>query len=76
MNIRLRCLDRERAEHDEVRQGLTAGTLQHELDHLDGTLFVDRVTDRSTLRTRGQFERFHHDAFTERARRLVERVGS
>jgi peptide deformylase len=76
VNIRLRYLDRQGAEHDEVRRGLTAGTFQHELDHLDGTLFVDRVADPRTLTTWDQFERFHRDDFVERARRLVERVGS
>jgi peptide deformylase len=76
VNIRLRYLDRDGGEHDEARRGLTAGTFQHELDHLDGTLFVDRVTDPRTLTTWDQFERFHQDAFVERARRLVERVGS
>jgi peptide deformylase len=76
VNIRLRYLDREGAPHDEVRRGLTAGTFQHELDHLDGTLFVDRVTDPRTLTTWAEFDRFHRDAFVERARRLVERVGS
>ena len=76
MNIRVRYLDREGAEHDEVRRGLTAGTFQHELDHLDGTLFLDRVSDRSTLSTWEQFERFHREEFMERARRIVERTGS
>jgi peptide deformylase len=76
MTIRLRYLDRDGAEHEEVRRGLTAGTFQHELDHLDGVLFVDRVTDPKTLTTWAEFERFHRDAFVERARRIVERVGS
>jgi len=76
VTIRLRYLDRDGAEHEEVKRGLTAGTFQHELDHLDGTLFVDRVTDPRTLTTWEQFERFHRDAFVERARELVERVGS
>jgi peptide deformylase len=76
VNVRLRYLDREGAQHEEVKRGLTAGTFQHELDHLDGTLFVDRVTDPTTLTTWEQFERFHRDAFVERARELVERVGS
>lgn len=30
--------------------GLVARALQHEVDHLDGRLFVDRVNDRSQLR--------------------------
>ena len=37
VRIRVRRLDRDGAEHDETRLGLTAGTFQHELDHLDGT---------------------------------------
>jgi peptide deformylase len=76
MNVRLRYVDREGVEHEEVRRGLTAGTFQHELDHLDGILFVDRIEDPRTLTTWAEFERFHREAFVERARRLVERVGS
>ncbi len=76
VNVRLRYTDREGAEHEEVRRGLTAGTFQHELDHLDGVLFVDRVSDPATLTTWDGFERFHREAFEERAHRLVERVGS
>ncbi len=30
--------------------GYTARVLQHEIDHLDGILFTDRVEDKSTLR--------------------------
>ena len=76
MAIRVRYLDREGVEHDEVRRGLTAGTFQHELDHLDGALFVDRVTDPATLSTWRQFERFHRAEFERRARAIVERTGS
>jgi peptide deformylase len=73
--IRLRYLDRDGGEHDEVRRGLTAGTFQHEVDHLDGILFVDRADPR-TLATWEQFERFGREEFERRARELVERVGS
>ena len=76
MNVRLRYLDRDGVEREEVRRGLTAGTFQHELDHLDGTLFLDRVTDPATLTTWDLFDRFHREAFAERARRIVERAGS
>jgi peptide deformylase len=76
MTIRLHYLDREGGEHEEVRRGLTAGTFQHELDHLDGTLFLDRVSDPSTLSTWDQFERFQRDDFERRARAIVERTGS
>jgi peptide deformylase len=76
MAIRVRYLDREGGEHEEERRGLTAGTFQHELDHLDGTLFVDRVTDPATLSTWEQFERFRREEFERRARAIVERTGS
>jgi peptide deformylase len=76
MAIRVRYLDREGGEHEEERRGLTAGTFQHELDHLDGTLFVDRVTDPATLSTWEQFERFGREEFERRARAIVERTGS
>ena len=76
VNIRVRYLDRDGVEHDEVKRGLTAATWQHECDHLDGVLFVDRVTDTSTLTTWESFEAFHRDAFVERITAFVERVGS
>ncbi len=76
VNIRVQWLDRNGHEHDEIKRGLTAGTFQHECDHLDGLLFLDRVTDTTTLTTWEQFERFHRDAFVERITKFVERVGS
>ena len=76
VNVRVRYLDRDGHEHDEVKRGLTAGTFQHECDHLDGRLFLDRVADTTTLTTWAQFERFHRDAFVARITEFVERVGS
>ncbi len=76
VNIRVRWWDRDGEEHDEVRRGLTAGTFQHERDHLDGVLFLDRVEDTRSLTTWAQFERFHRAAFIERITEFVQRVGS
>ena len=76
VNVRVRYLDRDGGEHDEVVRGLTAGTWQHECDHLDGVLFVDRVADPTTLTTWAEYEQFHRDAFVERITAFVERVGS
>jgi peptide deformylase len=36
-------LDRSGTEHRREGQGLLARAFQHEMDHLDGTLFVDRL---------------------------------
>ena len=48
-------------------EGLAAGTLQHELDHLDGTLFVDRVSAPDTLCSWASYERFYAQAFAAEA---------
>jgi peptide deformylase len=74
--VRVRYVDRDGEPHEEVRRGLTAGTFQHEVDHLDGILFLDRVRDPATFSTWEQFDRHHRAAFEARARALVERVGS
>jgi peptide deformylase len=38
-----------------------AELLQHEIDHLDGVLAIDRVSDLRTIVTRGEFERRYRD---------------
>jgi peptide deformylase len=39
----LKGLDREGQEHTVEASGLLARCFQHEMDHLDGTLFIDRL---------------------------------
>ena len=73
--IRVRYLDREGTEHEEERRGLTAGTFQHEVDHLDGVLFVDRADPRS-FATWEQFDRYQRDEFVRRVARLNEELES
>jgi peptide deformylase len=70
--VRVRYLDRDGEPHDEIKRGLTAGTFQHELDHLDGILFLDRVTDPRTFMTWEQFELHHRAAFVERVAGLPQ----
>jgi peptide deformylase len=48
-----------------VVEGLTAGTFQHEVDHLDGVLLVDRADPR-TLSTWEQFARHGEQEFLAR----------
>jgi peptide deformylase len=75
LNIRIRYLDREGTEHDEVHRGLTAGTFQHELDHLNGVMFLDRVRDPRTFTTWEQFDRYHREAFVAHASEIEARTG-
>jgi peptide deformylase len=73
---RLRALDREGKAVDLEIKGLTAGTFQHEVDHLDGKLFVDRVKDPTSFATWQDFERFYLAEFAEKAKALVAKYGS
>lgn len=47
--IRLKWLDHKAGEHEEVLDGFVAHVTQHEVDHLNGVLFVDNVKDPSTF---------------------------
>jgi peptide deformylase len=76
VRIGVQALDRHGQQVEREIKGLSAVTFQHEVDHLNGKLFIDRVEDPTTFATWEQFERFERDAFSERAARLVARFGS
>ncbi len=75
-HLRVRAWDRHGADLDFEVKGLTAGTFQHECDHLDGKVFVDRVVDTRSLTTWADFERYHLAGFAERARAIVAKYGA
>jgi peptide deformylase len=66
VDVRVHFLNREGHRQSVDAHGLTAGTFQHEVDHLDGVLFLDRVTDPRSFSTWDQFERHHAAAFLHR----------
>ena len=74
--VRVRFLDRDGERSELVVRGLSAGTFQHEVDHLDGVLFLDRVSDPTTFTTWEQFARHGREEFEAKARRIVERFGA
>ena len=76
-NVHVRCQawDRHGNPIDEVVHGLKAGTYQHEVDHLNGKIFVDRA-DPSTFATWTEYDRHHKAKFVEQVTQLVARVGS
>jgi peptide deformylase len=73
--VRVTGWDREGKPYEQIARGLTAGTFQHENDHLDGTIFVDRVKDPKTLCTWAEFDRYHKQPFVERIVPFVKRMG-
>jgi peptide deformylase len=43
-SVRARFLDREGATREILAEGLLATALQHEIDHLNGVLFIDHIS--------------------------------
>lgn len=74
--LRVQALDRHGTTIDMEVRGITAGTFQHEVDHLDGKLFVDRVSDTSSLCTWKAFARHREPEFRERVAAIVAEYGS
>lgn len=74
--IRVQALDRSGNSIDTVVRGITAGTYQHEVDHLDGNLFIDKVTDHSSLCTWDNFSRYYEPEFRNHVAAIVKRFGS
>ena len=56
--------------------GFAARVFQHEMDHLDGVLFIDRIKDPTTLCTWKEFARYHEEGFKQTVAEVVERWGS
>jgi peptide deformylase len=54
--VTVKALNRKGREVRIKSSGFTARAFQHELDHLDGILFTDRLTSLDTLRRIEEFE--------------------
>jgi peptide deformylase len=56
--IRVNYLDQSGEQRELVAEGFLATVLQHELDHLRGVLYVDRVLDMRLFSYQEEFEQF------------------
>jgi peptide deformylase len=65
--VRVQALDRQGQELDFVWEGVRASVVQHETDHLNGVLYVDRADSRSLTFLR-EYERY-----VPREERIVDR---
>ncbi len=60
--VRVQALDRHGKSLDIEATGLYAIWIQHEMDHLIGKVFLDRMTDMSTLTQLPEFSKYwQHD---------------
>jgi len=62
ITVRYQNLEGEILEFDAGDERNLSELLQHEIDHLDGILAIDRVTDVKTICTREEFEKRYRDA--------------
>src|ERR1700674_4185992 len=65
--VKLRYLDLEGRPHEEDAEGLFATCIQHEVDHLNGVLFIDHISKLKRDRIVKKF--------TKAAKRAVEEEG-
>ena len=56
-HIRVRFLDREGVAQEMEAEGLLAVCVQHEIDHLDGKLFVDYLSEAKRQRIRKKLQK-------------------
>ena len=64
--LTVRGVDRRGVAYERTVEGLLAVCLQHEMDHLDGRLFIDRLSWISRLGMRRRLARTRRDLAPER----------
>lgn len=62
ITVRYQNVGGETLEFEAADDRNLAELLQHEIDHLDGILAIDRVTDLTTVCTREEFEKRYRDS--------------
>jgi peptide deformylase len=55
--IKLRWYDEQAKRHEKVLDGIAAHVAQHEVDHLRGILFVDRVKDTKSYMMMSEYKK-------------------
>ncbi len=58
-NIQVKAIDRDGKSFEMQPDGLLAVCIQHEIDHLDGKLFVDYISPLKRRRIRSKLEKQH-----------------
>lgn len=59
VRVKVRALDRQGRRFEFEAEGFHARVVQHECDHLDGKLYLDRMASMSSLCFLREFRRYH-----------------
>jgi peptide deformylase len=73
-HVRISALDRDGRTFEMVANGLLAVCIQHEIDHLDGKLFVDYLSQLKRTRIRKKLEKEQRQSVPEPAETSDKRV--
>lgn len=63
--IEVQFLDRNGEKQSLTAEGFLATVFQHEFDHLDGQLFVDKIDNKEQLAFTEEYVRYHHTSEEE-----------
>ncbi|MEZ4819301.1 MAG: peptide deformylase [Bdellovibrionota bacterium] len=58
-HVKVTYLDTEGEKQELIAEGFIATVVQHELDHLFGKLYVDRITDKKKLMFEEEYQKYH-----------------
>ena len=72
--VRIRALDRDGRPFEIETDGLLAVCIQHEIDHLDGKLFVDYLSQLKRTRIRKKLEKQDRQAVSGKPEHANQRV--
>jgi len=61
VRLRLRWMDMDGSANEADFDGLRARVLQHEIDHLDGVLFIDRMSELARRSIAGRLNKLRQD---------------
>jgi peptide deformylase len=64
-SVQVTYLDQNGERHEQRFTGYVARVVQHELDHLAGIIFLDRMTSLASITTVANWLRFHEQASPE-----------
>lgn len=55
--LRLKWMDEQAKTHEQDFEGFIAHVIQHEVDHLKGVLYVDRIKDTKSIITIREYKK-------------------
>lgn len=76
LEISVSGFDRDGTHRSFPVRGYSAGTFQHEADHLDGVLFPHRVSDPTSFCSLSVFATYRQEAVVKQVQDLVTRWGA